>query len=296
MEYVDRIPDLGSDKKSVVTLGKFEGVHRGHQKLIRRVRELGEDNHWTKVAVAFHLNGARLLTKEQRIELIAAQQMDFLVEIPLTQEFMSKRPEEFVREYLVEGLHTACVVVGPDYRFGYQREGDTQLLKKLGEQYGFSVEVLEKERDGMREISSTYIKEELHRGNIPKVNELLGYRFSTSGEVLHGRGLGHKIGVPTTNLIPPKEKLMPPNGVYKTRSFFEGRQFWGITNVGYKPTVGGEPFLGVETYLYDCDEDLYGEQLRVEFYRYMRPEKKFASIQELIRQLKTDMEEGREKE
>lgn len=296
MEYVDRIPDLGSDKKSVVTLGKFEGVHRGHQKLIRRVRELGEDNHWTKVAVAFHLNGARLLTKEQRIELIAAQQMDFLVEIPLTQEFMSKRPEEFVREYLVEGLHTACVVVGPDYRFGYQREGDTQLLKKLGEQYGFSVEVLEKERDGMREISSTYIKEELHRGNIPKVNELLGYRFSTSGEVLHGRGLGHKIGVPTTNLIPPKEKLMPPNGVYKTRSFFEGRQFWGITNVGYKPTVGGEPFLGVETYLYDCDEDLYGEQSRVEFYRYMRPEKKFASIQELIRQLKTDMEEGREKE
>lgn len=293
MRYRNEIPKLGNDERSVVTLGKFDGVHRGHQKLIRRVRTLGEENNWTKAVFAFNLMGLRLLTRAQRIELIAKLQMDYLIEIPLSQAFMSKSPEEFVREYLVDGLHTACVVVGPDYRFGYQRRGDTQLLKELGEQYGFLVEVLEKEKDGEREISSTYVKEELHKGNIPKVNELLGYPFSTSGEVLHGRGLGHKIGVPTTNLIPPAEKLMPPNGVYKTKSYFGEKQFWGITNVGYKPTVGGAPFLGAETYLYDCDEDLYGEESRVEFYRYMRPEKKFASVDELIKQLQRDIGEGR---
>lgn len=293
MEYMQEIPALSESERSVVTLGKFDGIHRGHQKLIHKVAEIGNKNQYRKVVVAFSNRDARLLTSRECREFLEGEQIDILADCPLDRKMMHKSPQEFVREYLVDRLHAACVVVGPDYRFGYQRKGGIRELQEFGSRYGFSVEVLEKEKEGQREISSTFVREQLNEGNMEKVNHLLGYVFSTSGEVLHGRGLGRTIGVPTANMIPPREKLMPPNGVYVTRSYFPGRSFQGITNVGYKPTVGGEQFLGVETYLYDCSEDLYGEPSRVEFYHFLRPEKKFPSLEVLKEQLDKDIEEGR---
>ena len=152
---------------------------------------------------------------------------------------------------------------------------------------------MEKLKDGSREISSTYVREELEKGNMEKVNELLGYVYFTRGEIVHGRQLGRTIGVPTANLIPPVCKKLPPNGVYITRSRIGDKIYQGITNVGYKPTVA-EHFLGVETYLFDCDEDLYGQDAEVRFYRYLRPERKFASLQELKGQLDVDVQKGRD--
>ena len=146
--------------------------------------------------------------------------------------------------------------------------------------------------EGKRKISSTFIREELKRGNMEKVNDLLGFPFFVDGVIEHGRGMGHKFLLPTTNIIPAKEKLMPPNGVYDTVSHFKDRSLKGITNVGYKPTVG-EKFLGVETYLFDCEEDLYGEPCRVEFFHYSRPEKRFSSIEALKEQLMKDAEKGK---
>ena len=153
--------------------------------------------------------------------------------------------------------------------------------------------MISKEMDGTREISSTYVREQLNEGNIEKANELLGYHFSTEGEVVHGRRLGRTIGVPTANLIPPREKLMPPNGVYVTRTHFGEDSYMGITNVGYKPTVGGEQFLGVETYLFECSEDLYGREAKVEFFHFVRPERRFESLQALKEQLDKDIETGK---
>ena len=143
--------------------------------------------------------------------------------------------------------------------------------------------------DGSRKISSTFIREELKKGNMHKISELLGTDFFVAGEVEHGKGLGHKKFFPTTHLVPPKQKLMPPNGVYVTVSKFGDTEYQGITNVGYKPTVG-EDFLGVETYLFDCDEDLYGKDCIVFFRKFQRPEHKFASFEALKAQIARDIE------
>ena len=146
--------------------------------------------------------------------------------------------------------------MGEDFRFGYERKGTPQLLETMGRKLGFTVDVVPKEMEGRRKISSTFIREELKKGNMEKVNDLLGIPFFVDGVIEHGRGMGHKVLLPTTNIVPAKEKLMPPNGVYDTVSHFKDRTLCGITNVGYKPTIG-EKFLGVETYLFDCEEDLY---------------------------------------
>ena len=211
---------------------------------------------------------------------------------PFTEELMHMEPEQFVKEYLVERLHAEYLAVGPDFRFGHKREGNPQMLQKLGKEYGFTVEIVEKEKDGSRDISSTYIREELEKGNMEKVNGLLGYTYFTRGEIVHGRQLGRTIGVPTANLIPPEIKKLPPNGVYITKSLINGKIYEGITNVGYKPTVR-ENFLGVETYLFCCNENLYGQEAEVRFYQYLRPEKKFDSLEDLKKQLNQDVETGR---
>ena len=294
MKYVRERKELSLQGPSVVTLGKFNGMHRGHQKLIRRVLELGRSGHET-VVCAFETPSRRLLTGAERYSLLEGMGIDTLAECQMDARLMHMLPDEFIRRVLLEQMHAGWVVVGSDFKFGYQRKGNAAYLKKMGQEYGFHVEILDKEMDGSRPISSTYIREQLNEGHIEKVNSLLGYTFSTTGEVVHGRGLGHTIGIPTTNLIPPKEKLMPPNGVYATRSRFPHREYLGITNVGYKPTVGGEDFLGVETYLFDCREDLYGVQSTVSFYRFLRYERRFASLQQLKEQLlRTDVSQAKE--
>lgn len=155
------------------------------------------------------------------------------------------------------------------------------------------MEVVEKEQSHGRDISSTYIREALHDGNVKLANELLGYRYYVSGIVLHGRQIGRTIGMPTTNLLPPQEKLLPKDGVYLTRTFVKEDEYYGITNVGYKPTVGGETRRGVETYLFDFDGDLYGQDLMVEFIEFRRPEQKFQSLDELKAHILSDMNWGK---
>ena len=201
--------------------------------------------------------------------------------------------EEFVKEVLVNRLHAKYIAVGKDFRFGYRRGGDVNLLLWLQKKYGFQVEVIEKERYGERDISSTYVKEALAIGNMELVNELLGYRFFVSGEVLHGRRIGRTLGMPTTNLVPTTKKILPPNGVYLSRTRIGDRVYGGVTNIGYKPTIG-ESFRGVETYIFNFDGDLYGENIEVELWKYKRPEMKFASVDALQAQMEADIDFGKE--
>ncbi|MCI5700392.1 MAG: bifunctional riboflavin kinase/FAD synthetase [Lachnospiraceae bacterium] len=274
------------DAEHVVTLGKFDGLHRGHQALIERV--MTYDRKRAKKAVfMFDIAPMMLLSKKERRLVLENAGIDLLIECPFVPELITMDPELFVRKMLVKQLHAVHLVVGKDFRFGYERSGDVELLKTLGPKYGFTVEVLDKVMDGDREISSTYIREELAKGNMEKVNELLGYEFFVTGEIVHGRRVGRTLGVPTTNLIPPKGKLLPPNGVYTTRTTAGDKTYYGMTNIGNKPTVDGH-FIGVETYLFDCDEELYGEQEKVRLQHYLRPEVKFDSLEELKQQLQKD--------
>ena len=189
-------------------------------------------------------------------------------------------------------------VIYSDYRMTYTavreilEDKTPELLEKYGEKYDYETIVIAKEMDGNRKISSTYIREELKKGNMEKVTSLMGRDYFVEGQVVHGRGMGHKVLLPTTNLVPPRTKILPPNGVYVTSSYFGDKIYHGITNIGCKPTVG-ESFIGVETYLFDCKEDLYGEECRVDFKKFLRPERKFPSLEALKSRLLADAEDGR---
>lgn len=291
MEYFiidDCFPEIS---KSAVTLGKFDGFHRGHQKLIQRVLERKEQGEQA-VVVAFQSANEMLFTNTENVQYLEELGVDVLLECSLNDTVRYLKAEEFIKKILVDRLHVSHVVVGEDFRFGYKRKGSPDLLKKYGEQYHFDVEICSRELDGSRKISSADIREALKKGNMEKVSYLLGRDFSMSGTVEHGNGIGHKKLVPTANVIPVKGKLMPPNGVYVTLFKFEDKVYQSVTNVGYKPTIGDE-VLGVETFLFDCNEDLYGKACKVEFKKYLRPEQKFPSMEKLKEQIEKDISAGR---
>lgn len=291
MEYMKIEGQFPKFSNCAVTLGKFDGIHRGHRKLIQKILDHKKEYGTTSVVVAFVSDRQTILTGEERRLLLDKMGVDVLLECPLNEQIRHMKADQFVRQILVGALQASFVVVGEDYRFGYERKGTPELLAKYGPKYGYDTEIVPKEMDGSRKISSTFIREELKKGNMQKISDLLGTDFFVAGKVEHGKGLGHKKFFPTTNLVPSKQKLMPPNGVYVTVSRFGDTEYQGITNVGYKPTVG-EDFLGVETYLFDCDRDLYGEDCVVYFRKFQRPEHKFASFEALKAQIARDIEAG----
>ena len=239
------------------------------------------------------MNHYTLLTVEERREIIGNMGIDILVECPFVPMIITMEAEDFVRKILVEQMQVCHLVVGEDFRFGYGRRGDVAMLRELGRRYDFTVEVVEKVTDEEGRISSSRVRESLREGDMETVNRLLGYSFFVEGSVIHGRRIGRAIGFPTTNLIPDGSKLLPPNGVYFVRTRIGGKDYNGVTNIGTKPTVDGH-FLGVETYLYDCEDgtDLYGKKQRVELLHFSRPEKKFSNIDDLKAQIAMDRENG----
>jgi len=290
MKYINKTLDFQLNSSSAVTLGKFDGLHRGHMKLINRVLEIGESGLET---VIFAFNVQTLLTNEERKDMVLATAIDYFIECPFVPEIMNMEPETFVEEVLVKQLRVAHVVVGMDFHFGHKRKGTPQMLVELGEQHGFKVEVLEKIYDDKREISSTYIREEIEKGNIKKANELLGYPYFITGEIIEGRKLGRTIGIPTINQAPALAKQLLPFGVYTSQTEVGGEKYKSVTNIGIKPTVNGDK-VGIETNLFDCNEELYGKVAKVEFYDFQRPEQKFASIEELKIQLEKDIKQAKE--
>ena len=197
-------------------------------------------------------------------------------------------PEEFV-SMIVSRLNVKCIVVGDDFRFGHNRAGDHELLLKLAPKHGYELIVVDKLKDNGRDISSTYIREEVARGNIKKANSLLGYPYFIMGRVVHGKQLGRTIGIPTINMLPEAEKILPPFGVYASKVNVSDKWYLGITNIGRKPTIEGENPVGVETYIIDFSQDVYDYVVTIELYDFLRPEKKFDSIEELKEQISGDI-------
>ena len=287
MQIITGIESHRWTKKTAVTLGKFDGLHRGHQKLVNRIMEY-KSPECDSVLCAFDMGRDSLMTKTERKQRLEGK-IDYLVEYPFDEKVSRMDPEQFVAEVLTGRMNAEVIVTGPDCRFGYRAAGDRRLLEQLAPKYGYRFFVVDKERDGDRIISSTYIREVLAEGNIKKANELLGYCYFVSGRVVHGNSIGHSRLYPTANLLPPKEKHLPKFGVYVSRVTAAGRIFAGLTNVGRKPTIEGDNPAGVETYLYDFAGNLYGMQIKVELLDFVRPEKQFDSIEDLKRQLDHDV-------
>jgi len=291
MDYIqieDSFPHL---QAAAVTMGKFDGLHRGHRKLIENVVSWKEQGALA-VMFAFITGESMIISREERQRLAEELGIDVLLECPLDEHIRHMKAEQFVKEILLGDLHAVNVTVGEDFRFGFERKGTPDLLRTMSRQFGFQTDVIPFETDGSRKISSTYIREELRYGNMEKVASLLGTPFLLDAVVEHGRGLGHLRLLPTLNLIPPEEKLMPPNGVYMTRTYIDGEVLPGITDVGKKPTVGGT-FLAAETYLLKGGRDFYEKPCRTEFLHYKRPEKRFESLDALKQQLLRDAEEAK---
>lgn len=302
MRLITGETELSTDRPSAITLGKFDGLHRGHRKLVSEVLKAGKEGLETAIFTFSSPPKAFMKGEDQSVLLTSREKrihierlgIELLVEYPFTEAVCHMEPEIFVKQVLADGLKARKIITGPDFCFGYRRRGNVELLSSLSDVYGYELVVMEKERDTSgRVISSTLIREELGRGHVEQANELLGYPYTVTGEVVHGNHLGRTFGMPTINQIPAKEKLLPPNGVYTAAVEIGGKTYRGVSNVGYKPTIEGNYPKGVETYIFDFDRDLYGKTLDVQLFRYQRKEQKFASVEELKAQLIRDVKESR---
>lgn len=300
MKYIAGITDFKL-KNSAVSLGKFDGIHLGHQLLLNKVLELKELGYQAAMFTFFY--NPRNLFSDKEIELIYTEEekkylleqkgFDVLVSYPFTQETASMEPEDFIKEVLVEKLDAKVIVVGADFCFGHKRRGNVDLLREKSKEYGYELIVFDKMKIEDEVISSSYIRSKIAEGDMEQVTKLLGRPFSIIGEVMHGRKIGRTLGFPTTNLIPPSSKLLPPNGVYASMTNINGVNYPGLTNIGNNPTVGITPEKRVETYIFDFDSDLYGSTIEVLLYSHERPEMSFRSVEDLKNQMNKDIIFGR---
>ena len=302
MEYVRMKKDFQIQEPTVVTIGKFDGRHRGHQKLLGEMVDIKKETGWKIAVFTFSetpgavVTGGKqtvIYTNEERSHILEQAGVDYLIEYPFTDQVAHMQPEDFVKNILTGQMNAKAIVVGTDCGFGYKRAGNAKLLEKLAPELGFSLKVIEKEQEDHRDISSTYIREMLDQGCIEKANELLGRPYSIHGRVVRGNHIGSSIlGFPTANLLPSGEKHLPKLGVYVSTVKMEGKIYGGITNVGRKPTVKGEYPVGVETFMFGVGQELYGKLIEVRLHHFLRPEIKFQNLDELKAQIIKDKEAG----
>lgn len=304
MKIYYKLSDFQHNGNSIVTTGTFDGVHLGHQliikKLIEKARELGGETvlltFWPhpRLIISPHDNNLKLLTTiDEKIEFLGSLGIDHVVVLPFTREFSELSSDKYIDEILVKGLGTKAMVIGYDHRFGKNREGGIDYLKKHSDRYKIEVTEISRQEIENITISSTKIRRAVLEGKIKAANELLGRPYSFSGHIIKGRQLGRTIGFPTANVALQKNyKLVPKNGVYITKVQLRNKTYGGIMNIGNRPTVDGTG-TSMEVHIFDFSDDIYGENLKVEILEFIRDEKKFENIKDLIRQIELDCEIAR---
>lgn len=300
MQIIERTTEFELPGRSAVAIGKFDGVHLGHQKLIRKITEQ-KRKHLIATVFTFDTSAAaffggedkELTTVAEKRRIFERMGVDVVIEFPLNEETAATEPETFVHGYLAARMQAAYICAGADLSFGKRGAGDYALLEKYADRYGYRTELIEKVSvDGVK-VSSTGIRQAVRAGDMEAAARMLGAPYRVSGTVEHGRQLGRTIGMPTANLIPDRDKLLPPYGVYYARAILDGKVYGGISNIGCKPTVDAGDTVGVETYLYDFEGDLYGREMTVELLAFRRPETKFDSVEQLRAHMEADIAAGR---
>ena len=296
MKHIYGVKNIKLLESSIVILGNFDGIHIGHQKLFEAAKEIGKANKLSTVLFSFYphptwdLGGSPkslLMSREEKKSRIEQIGIDIYLEYPFSVEFGQKSAEDFVSQILVEQLNCKAVIIGNNYFFGNNKQGDVNYMKKLGSQYGFEVIVIEEVKQGGVTVSSTLIRDLLLKGDIDLANQLIGQPYTIKGTIVHGKQLGRTLGFPTVNVMPEANKVLPPNGVYITKSYLLGKVYNSLTNIGNKPTVSGKENI-VETFIFDFCEDVYGQTITVELIKYLREETKFESLEALTDQMNKD--------
>ncbi len=289
-------------KNSVLTIGTFDGVHKGHQKLIERINIQAKKNNGESIIITFHPHprivinpenkSLRLLnTIEEKISLLETYEVDNLVIVPFSRDFSEQSAEEYVSNFLVKNFQPKNIVIGYDHKFGKNRSGDFHLLEKMKEQYGYSMEEISKETLDDIGISSSKIRNSLQHGEIKLANELLGHSYKLTGTVVRGLQNGRKLGFPTANIqVNDEYKLIPKTGIYVVKVSDTSKVsdiYKGMLSIGYNPTFEGKEQT-IEVNILDFDKDIYGSSLTLEFIDFIREEKKFDSVETLIEEIKND--------
>ena len=289
-------------RRPVVALGNFDGLHRGHQKIVERVSRQAREHAGTSVVMTFDPHPPRivrpdkapplLMTQAQRIEALASEGIDGVAVVRFTAELSRWEPEVFVRAVLVEWLHVADVWVGGNFLFGRDRSGNFSLLRSLGARYGFRVEKIDPVRYRDFVVSSTRVRRLVAEGRVDEAGALLGHYHFIDGRVTRGQGRGRGLGFATANLATENE-LLPPYGVYATTVRIGSTVHGSITNIGVRPTFETAAPPVVETHVFDLDRDLYGETVRLAFVQRMRPERSFPDAAALVAQIQADCQQAR---
>ncbi|NIS75388.1 MAG: bifunctional riboflavin kinase/FAD synthetase [Deltaproteobacteria bacterium] len=301
MRVIREVQNLDSISDDVfVTIGIFDGVHLGHQKILKVLKQMAGAGGETAL-VTFHPHPVKFFnpkgrfyeisTVEKKIELVKPFGINFFVIFPFGEDIANMDAEDFVRDILVRRFRLRGVVVGFDFFFGRDRLGDTKMLKRLGEAFGFATEVIEPVSFMGSIVSSTRIRELILSGKVKEATLFLGRPFDVCGKIIHGAGRGRGLGFPTAN-IDFRSDLIPLPGVYAVMVGIGGSRYMGLTNVGFNPTFG-EKTLRVEVYILDFSEDIYGEEISLYFIDRIRDERKFASVEDLVAQMKRDVKRGR---
>ena len=302
-EETNRFSQL--QESCVATIGKFDGVHLGHQLILDQLKQKAEEFDQPSLVILVEPHPeeffsadaatcpARLTIVQEKLELLESFGIDYVFQLRFDKQLSELSAEDYIENILVDGLGVKCFIVGSDFRFGHGRKGDFALLSKAGQQFGFEVvETATYERNGHR-ISSTFIREQLAKADFTLVEQLLGRPYSIKGEVVQGKQLGTDLGFPTCNINPQRQSI-PLHGVYACEVRLADRFHPAAVNIGYRPTVteSGEALL--EAHILDFNEDLYGKTIEVIFRHKIREEKKFSGLEELKQQISADVEQVRE--
>jgi riboflavin kinase / FMN adenylyltransferase len=290
-------------KNAVVTIGTFDGVHCGHQQIIKTLRDTAAAAGGETVIITFHphprkvvssvVTGIRLITTlQERIDLIAKAGIDHLVVVPFTDYFANQSAEEYIRDFLVAKFHPHTIIIGYDHRFGKERSGNYKLLEEKAAEFHYRLmEIPEHLLDAVK-VSSTNIRNAIIQGNIDEANKLLGYPFFFEGEVVHGDKIGRTLGYPTANLKSvDEEKIVLGDGIYAVTADVEGKNYKGMMSIGFRPTINGKRRV-VEVNLFDFSKEIYGQVIRVHVVKYLRSEVRFNGLEELKEQLHKDKEDS----
>ena len=296
---VHRLPNhLPQFRDAVVTIGTFDGVHTGHQKIIDQLKQETSKINGESVLITFDPHPRKVLdpskplrlitTLDEKIELLEKRGIDHVVIVPFTKEFASLSAEAYIKDFLVDKFHPHTVIIGYDHRFGHDRMGDYHLMETFSQKLNFNLKEIPEHIVDSSIVSSTQIRKAISQGEIDVANELLGYDFFFQGKIIEGNKLGRQLGFPTANLqIKESDKLLPGNGVYAVTATLNGRHYEGMMNIGIRPTLADGLFM-IEVNLFDFNEEVYGSELRVHVKRFMRPEKKFNGLDALKEQIARD--------
>ena len=302
MQIIRDTTDYVSPGETAVSIGKFDGVHLGHRRLLEELLDQKEKGLLATVftfdpypEIFFGFGSKQILTTlEEKEQIFEKMGIDILVEFPFNAISAATPSREFVTRFLCSHLRARFIAAGPDLSFGDHGRGNFDLLAQLAPEYGYTAKKIEKVIMDDQVISSTLVRRLISTGEVTTAARYLGEPYMIRGKIVHGKRLGRRIGIPTLNQVPPEDKLLPPFGVYYSDVLIGKEKYCGMTNIGVKPTVSDEKRVTVETYLYDFEGEIYGETATVQLLTHRRPEMKFTSVEELKTTMEHDIQAGRE--